>query len=101
MFPAEREILWTRSQRIGTFAEVPIDAAILDTGAAPVYQQIAAKAVQLQQLGMSNSAIARRFGVADKTAAKAVAWFRCAQHRTGGKISVSETRLLFDRHRRL
>jgi hypothetical protein len=65
---------WTRSQRIGTFAEVPIDAAILDTNVAPVYQQIAPKALQLQQLGMSILAIARRLGVTDKTVSKAVAW---------------------------
>jgi len=91
---------WTRSQRIGTFAEVPLEVPILETGSAPVYQQIAAEAVQLQQLGMSNSKISKRLGVTDKTAAKAVAWYRCAQRRTGGKISVGETRLLFDRHRR-
>jgi hypothetical protein len=41
-------------------AEVPIEAAIQDAGAAPIHQQIAAKAIQLQQLGMSNSAIARK-----------------------------------------
>jgi len=91
---------WTRTQRIQTFAEIPIDAAILDADAAPIYQQIAAKALQLQQLGMSNSAIAKRFGGTDKTVAKAVAWFRRAQRRIGGTISVGETRLLFDRHRR-
>jgi len=56
--------------------EIPIEAAILDTEAPPIYQQIAYKAVQLQQLGMSNSAIAKRLGVTDKTAAKAIAWLR-------------------------
>jgi hypothetical protein len=65
---------WTLSQRIRTFSEIPIEAAILDTAPAPVYQQIAPKAVQLQQLGMSNSAIARRLGVTDRTVAKAIAW---------------------------
>jgi DNA-binding transcriptional regulator YiaG len=80
---------WTRTQRIRNFAEVPIEAAILDAGAAPIYQQIAPKAFQLQQLEMSNSAIARRLGVTDKTVAKAVAWFRRAQrpqkwHNIGG-----------------
>jgi hypothetical protein len=67
---------WTLSQRIRTFSEIPIEAAILDTTAAPVYQQIAPKAFQLQQLGMSNLAIARRIGITDKTVAKAVAWLR-------------------------
>ena len=46
---------------------------------APVYQQIAPKPIQLQQLGMSNSAIARRIGITDKTVAKAIAWFRHVQ----------------------
>jgi transposase len=65
-------------------AEIPIDAPILDTDAAPVYQQIAPKAVQLQQLGMSNSAIAKRLKITDKTVAKAVAWLWRVQHRPGG-----------------
>jgi hypothetical protein len=76
----EGKKIWTRSQRIGTFAEVPIDTAILDTNVAPVYQQIAPKAFQLQQLGMSDSAIARSLGVTDKTVAKALAWLIRAQH---------------------
>jgi len=67
---------WTRSQRIRTFSEIPIEAAILDTCTAPVYQQIAPKAVQLQQLGMNNSAIAKRLRITDKTGGKAIAWFR-------------------------
>jgi len=75
---------WTLSQRIRTFAEIPIEAAILDTGAAPVYQQIAPKAVQLQQLGMSNSAIARRLGITDKTVAKSIAWLGRVGHRPAG-----------------
>jgi len=55
-------------------AEIPIEAAILDTGAPPVYQQIAPRAVQLQQVGTSESAIARRLGVTDKTVARAITW---------------------------
>ena len=39
---------WTLSQRIRAFAEVPFEAAILDTDARSMYQQIAALAVQLQ-----------------------------------------------------
>ena len=65
---------WTLSQRIRTFSEISIEAAILDTAPAPVYQQIAPKALQLQQLGMSKSAIANRLGVTDKTVAKAIGW---------------------------
>jgi len=80
---------WTRSQRIRTFAEIPFEAAILDTAPAPVYQQIAPNAFQLQQLAMNDSAIAKRLGVTDKTVAKAIAWFRRAQrphkwHNIGG-----------------
>ena len=75
---------WTRSQRIGTFAEIPIEAAILDTDAPPIYQQIAPNAFQLQQLGMSDSAIARRLGITDKTVAKSIAWRRRIRHRPAG-----------------
>ena len=70
---------WTLSQRIRTFSEIPIEAEILDTDAPPIYQQIASKAFQLQQLGMSSSAIAKRLGVTDKTVAKAIAWLLEAQ----------------------
>jgi len=69
---------------IRTFAEIPIEVAILDTDSPPIYQQIAPKAFQLQQLGMSRSAIARRLGVTDKTVANARAWLRRAGHRSGG-----------------
>ena len=75
---------WTLSQRIRTFAEVPINAAILDAGAAPVHQQIASEAFQLQQLGMSNSAIARRLGITDKTVGKAMAWLWHVEHGPDG-----------------
>jgi len=75
---------WTLSQRIRTLAQVHFEAEILDTGAAPIYQQIAPKAFQLKQLGMSVSAIARSLGVTDKTVAKAVAWFRRIEHRANG-----------------
>jgi plasmid maintenance system antidote protein VapI len=39
-----------------------------------VYQQLAAKARHLRELGLSDRAIARALGVTDKTVAKAVAW---------------------------
>lgn len=73
---------WTLSQRIRTFAQIPFVAEILDTAAAPIYQQIAPKAFQLKQLGISGSAIARRLGVTDKTVAKAVDWFLRIEHRS-------------------
>jgi hypothetical protein len=67
---------WTLSQRIRTVAQMPFEAEILGKGAAPVYQQIASKAFQMKHLGMSDSAIAGRLGVTDKTVAKSIAWFR-------------------------
>jgi len=74
MFTAEWGNWWTLSQRIRTFAEMPFEAAILETAPVPVYQRIAPKALQLQQLGMSRLAIAGRLGVDDKTVAKAIEW---------------------------
>jgi hypothetical protein len=49
-----------------------------------VYQRIAPKAIQLKQLGMSNSAIARRLGIADKTVAKAMVWLWLVERRPDG-----------------
>ena len=63
---------WTRTQRIGTFAEIPIEAVILDTNAPPVHQQIAPEAFQFQKVGMYRLAIAKRLGVTDKIIVKAV-----------------------------
>jgi hypothetical protein len=71
---------WTRTQRIRTVAEIALEAALLDTGAAPVYQRVATKALHLRQLGLSCSAIARRLHVTDKTVAKALRWFRRIHH---------------------
>jgi hypothetical protein len=70
-------------QRIRTFTQIPFEAQILDAGAAPIYQQIAPKALLLQQLWLSNLAIAKRLGVTDKTAAKAVSWLLNLQHSSG------------------
>jgi hypothetical protein len=67
---------WTLSQRIRTFSEIPFEAAILNTCTPPIYQQVAPKALQLQRLGMSSSAIAKRLGVNDKTVARAIGWPR-------------------------
>jgi hypothetical protein len=75
---------WTRTQRIRTVALIPLEAALLDTGAAPIYQQIAAKALNLQQLGLTCSAIAGRLNVTDKMVAKPIAWLRrVAPHHDG------------------
>ena len=41
-----------------------------------MYQRIALNAMHLHELGMSNSAIARRLGVSDKTVCKAINWIQ-------------------------
>ena len=65
---------WTRPQRIGTYAELAFEVALLETMGPPRYQQIAEKALHLNQFGLSNEAIARQIGVDGKTVAKALNW---------------------------
>jgi hypothetical protein len=48
--------------------------AFLETVEPPRYRQIAEKALHLNQLGLSNEAIARRIGVDGKTVAKVLRW---------------------------
>ena len=74
MITKEQVKWWTRSQRIGTFAEISFEVALLEAVVAPIYQQIAEKVLHLNQLGLSNEAIARRIGVDGKTVAKALRW---------------------------
>jgi hypothetical protein len=49
---------------------------------------VAGKALQLHQLGMSCSAIARKLDVTDKTVAKAIAWLRRVAPRHDGKDTI-------------
>lgn len=63
---------WTRTQRIRTAAEIPFEAALLETAEPPLYQRIAPKAMRLWKLGLSLSRIARHLGVTDKTVAKSL-----------------------------
>jgi len=65
---------WRRTQRIRTAARLEVEATLLETLPAPVYQQIAPQATHLRELGMSNKAIAAALSVSDKTIAKAVAY---------------------------
>jgi DNA invertase Pin-like site-specific DNA recombinase len=51
-----------------------LDVALVRTRAPFAYQAIAARAAILNQLGMTASAIARVFGVTDKTVTKAIRW---------------------------
>jgi DNA-binding CsgD family transcriptional regulator len=48
--------------------------ALLEIVEPPKYQQIAEKALHLNQLGLGNEAIARHLGVDGKTVAKALSW---------------------------
>jgi predicted transcriptional regulator len=61
-------------QSIRTVAELPFQAALVETALPPVYQDIARKAKHLNDLGLSHLAIARRLGVTDKTVSKAIRW---------------------------
>ena len=72
------------SQRIRTLAQIPFETEIVDSDAAPIYHQIAPKAFQFKQWGLSNSLIAKRLGVTDKTVVKAVDWFQRIEHRFNG-----------------
>ncbi len=69
---------WTRTQTIRTVSQVPFEVSLLQAARLSVYQNIARKAMHLNDLGLSNSAIARRLGVTDKTIAKAIMWIRRA-----------------------
>ena len=40
----------------------------------PVYQRIASKALQLHELGLNSTVIARNLEVSDKTVTKAIRW---------------------------
>jgi hypothetical protein len=76
---------WTRSQRIRTAAEVPIEVALLDTTPPPLFQRISRKAHDLHELALSNTAIARRLGVTHHTVAKAITWHRSVSRATGAR----------------
>ena len=53
---------------------MPIEIAIIETREPPVYQQIAVKAVQLRELGMTYPEIGKRLAVDRWTVGKAVRW---------------------------
>lgn len=53
---------------------MPAQIDIHKVGKRPQYQEIAAKAAHLKQLGLNNAAIARRLDVGYKTVVKAFAW---------------------------
>jgi len=47
---------------------------LVETAQPPIYQQIARKAAQLRELGLSDRVIAARLQVTGKTVAKSIAW---------------------------
>jgi len=55
---------------------MPIEVQILQIKPPPVYQRIAPKAQQLQELGLSQSEIGRRLGVDRWTVGKALIWMK-------------------------
>ena len=61
---------------IGVVIVTTLEALLLHTATAPVYQRIAARSLQLRQLGVTPTVIAKHLGVSDKTATKAIAWIR-------------------------
>jgi hypothetical protein len=67
---------WTRSQRIRTIAEISVRALLTELTPQPAYQQVAPRARQLRELGMSYKAIGCALAVDPKTAAKAITWAR-------------------------
>ena len=70
---------WTRTQRIRTAARIPFETSLVDASATPTYVRIATKALRLRELGLSDSAIAKKLDVSDKTVAKAIAWLERIQ----------------------
>ena len=57
-------------------AVLPLDQALLDGALVPPYQRLAGVAAALRVKGWSDHAIAVKFGVTDKTIAKALRWLR-------------------------
>ena len=53
-----------------------MEVVLLETEGPALYQRLSRKALHLQELGLSYSAIARRLEVDDKTIAKAIRWLR-------------------------
>jgi DNA-binding transcriptional regulator YhcF (GntR family) len=65
---------WTCSQSIRTAAEIPIEVDLVEDSPPPVYQQIAARAIELRERGLSDRRIGQEIGVDPKTVIKAIQW---------------------------
>jgi len=55
---------------------MPVDIPIAETREPPLYQQIAVKAAQFRELGMTFPEIGQRLGVDRWTVGKAVRWLQ-------------------------
>jgi IS30 family transposase len=62
-----------------------MEVPLLHASPPPPYQRIARKAHHLHELGLSNTAIARRLGVTHHTVAKAITWHRVVSRATGSR----------------
>ncbi|HEX7069496.1 MAG TPA: hypothetical protein VF190_01770 [Rhodothermales bacterium] len=60
--------------KIRTAASLPLQVPLVDAAERPVYQRVAANALQLRKLGPSDRLIAGRLGVTDKMVAKGIGW---------------------------
>ena len=65
---------WARSQYRRTLYQLPLQITIYDPSEQPSYQNIAEKALQLKDLGLNYSSIARQLEVNHKTVSKAIEW---------------------------
>ena len=60
----------------GTLAQLPVELALRDVPAIPIYQSMAPEAARMHDRRVTLKAIAQHFGVDRFTAAKALRWFR-------------------------
>ena len=62
------------SERIRTASEIPIEVALRDENAIPVYMKVSEKVLHLRRLGMLYTSIAEHLGVNLWMAKKAARW---------------------------
>ena len=67
---------WTRQERCRTAGELRFDVPLLAAEPAPLYQRIAKEASSLRYLGLNIATVAKHLRVDQKTAAKAIGWYR-------------------------
>ena len=65
---------WARSQYRRTSCQLPFQITVYDPSEQPSYQKIAEKALQLKELGLTCSSIARQLNVDHKSVPKGINW---------------------------